>query len=205
MNSSKYSYNLKHAPKKTPCRDGKNCKHFPHCAFFHSPENTPDCPFMGTLSGCTNLSCPYKHPDGFVHACIFGANCKRNGCPYTHPKENVSIPSYKPTFEDTKTFIPELKGAFKCVKVTGKEYSNVFNEKDEIIGILDGDHFVSFMCVNEDTIPDVNAEWDKMMNDFNPEDDPKEFNPDDYELEPETTNFDDYETDPEFYPEIPSL
>ena len=61
------------------------------------------------------------------------------------------------------------------------------------------------MCVNEDTIPDVNAEWDKMMNDFNPEDDPKEFNPDNYELEPETTNFDDYETDPEFYPEIPSF
>jgi len=117
MSSSKYSNNLNHS-SKVPCRDGKNCKrfphcgfyhssentpechngrwckHFPHCVFYHSPENIPECPFME--KGCTNLKCPYWHPKGYVHACIHGENCKkRDTCPYTHPIQHVMTPSHE--------------------------------------------------------------------------------------------------------------
>ena len=70
MNSSKYSYNLKHAPKKTPCRDGKNCKHFPHCAFFHSPENTPDwtCPHSSSLLNCLSSYMDWSSSGSYAKA-----------------------------------------------------------------------------------------------------------------------------------------
>ena len=94
MSSSKFS-NSKLLISKTPCRFGKKCTKFPNdCPYYHSPENTPNCPFIKSPSGCTNLKCPYRHPKGFVHACIFGAKCKRihHGCPYTHPVD-ISISS----------------------------------------------------------------------------------------------------------------
>jgi len=94
MSCSKYSTNLKYT-SKSPCRKGKECTHFPHCTFFHSPENTPDCPFMNTPAGCTNLKCPYAHPKGFVHACIFGEKCKkRDTCKLTHPDQRGLTPSH---------------------------------------------------------------------------------------------------------------
>ena len=106
-----------------PCRNGKNCKHYPNCTFFHSPENIPDCPrmntcgcndpncpfahppgyvrmcpFMNTEIGCTNLNCTFRHPKDFVHACIFGANCKKRetgNCHFLHPDERGFVTQAK--------------------------------------------------------------------------------------------------------------
>lgn len=115
MSSSK-SFSTNNSAKKIPCNKGIHCTHFPHCSYFHSPENTPACPymkssvgctnpncpfthpkdytracpFMNTPAGCTNLHCPHKHPKGFIHACIFDANCKKRAtgeCHLLHPDE----------------------------------------------------------------------------------------------------------------------
>ncbi len=61
-----HTCSLKHSSRDTPCRQGKNCKYFPKCAFYHSPENTPNCKFGDKCK--RRDTCPFIHPDqvGFV-------------------------------------------------------------------------------------------------------------------------------------------
>lgn len=62
----------------------------PQCRFVHPKDYVRMCPFMNTPTGCTNLHCPHPHPEGFIHACIFGANCKKRAtgeCQLLHPDE----------------------------------------------------------------------------------------------------------------------
>ena len=216
MSSTSYSYNLNRASKKTPCREGKNCKryphcafyhspentpdcqfgkkckHFPKCAFYHSPENTPDCPFIYSSTGCTNQNCPYSHPEGFVHACIFGAGCKKRAtCPFTHPDQckltpsreapppplpprdshNVKRKTSEFEWDCSKSFVPSSEGTddyseddFVVIEENGSKY--LLDSKGNKVGVYDSDgHFVVFSSISIDTSePDYEKKTDQINN-----------------------------------------
>ena len=302
------------------CKFGKACSKFPNCEFYQSPENTPDCPFMTSSKGCTNLHCKYRHPPGFVHACIWGINCTNNSCPYVHPSgklceqhpkpKNMNLGSCKTsecdsrhttlckygddckhkdtcpfthpentkgkntnvecpfmntpkgctnwncTYWHPKDFVHACAYGMQCRKrAAGKchflhpdergfyfpveqsqpalvprreapppprdvpspskkthlekdEYGHslVYNNKGEIIGIIDNRRFISFTPDIPLEVQEADRAWDAEMNDYDPSEDELETDPEAYSdhSEPSENPDDDcdwnkWETDPEVY------
>lgn len=243
MSSSK-SFSTNNSAKKIPCNKGIHCTHFPHCSYFHSPENTPACPymkssvgctnpncpfthpkdytracpFMNTPAGCTNLHCPHKHPKGFIHACIFGANCKKRAtgeCHLLHPDERgFAVPQTHHDKPNQRKFVPRREAPppptpprdvpsvpAQNTRPEKDEYGHslVYDENDAVIGIIDGDRFISFIVDIPLEIQEADHAWDAEMNDFDPEHPDDD---DDWETDPEAYSDDDgWVTDPEAYPE----
>ena len=73
---------------KPPCKNGKTCKYFPYCDYYHTKINSPDC---RNLDRCEHLGCIFKHPDGFIKVCKYGSKCKNTTCVFKHI--NISNPT----------------------------------------------------------------------------------------------------------------
>lgn len=150
-NCKRYPHcNFYHSPENIPeCSSGRMCKYFPHCVFHHSPNNTPKCPFME--KGCTNLNCQFWHPKGYVHACIHGENCKkRDTCPYTHPPKRALTPSREAPLPQVPSDIhiigdKEQSSEFKWICSKSFEPSNSSTPSDENLG---NDYFI----IEEDNV-----------------------------------------------------
>lgn len=175
------------------------------------------CPYMNTPAGCTNLKCPHRHPKDFVHACIYGANCKKHAigkCPYLHPDERgfVVPQTHQPDHHskpDQHKFVPHREAPPpltlpRNVHIPAQDtrpekdeygHSLVYDEKGDVIGIIDDDRFISFIVDIPIEVQEADHAWDAEMNDFDPDDDELETDPEAY---PDHSD-DEWEIDPEAY------
>lgn len=180
-----------------------------------SKYNSP-CKFMNTPTGCTNLHCPYAHPKGYIHACIFGANCKKRAtgeCHLLHPDERGFT---VPQVHDHHNKHPRREAPSPPRDTPSVPTQNTHPQKDEyghdlvygedgnVIGLIDNGHFVSFSLPDDITLEVQEADnaWNKEVSNFDPEhsDDEYETDPDAYEDDSVSPmNPDDYETDPKVY------
>lgn len=156
------------------------------------PVSDQMCPYINTPTGCTNLKCPYNHPKGFVHACIFGVYCKKRAsgeCHFLHPDERGFV--VLQTHQHNHRYKPVQRKSIPCHKAPPPptpsqdvppastqeehpekdEYGHPFvcDEKGDIIGIMDEGRFISFIMDIPIEVQEAYSAYEAEMNDYDPE------------------------------------